>query len=71
MNDIVTYVNFNDLVVLSDTLDFSDDNHLNRFGVAKFNNSMIELLDSLAIRSNGKVIWNLPPKSTTTVPGRD
>lgn len=40
-----TYYNFNELMVLNDTLDFKDEHHLNQRGVEKFNRALLEYLD--------------------------
>lgn len=40
------YINFNELMVLNDSLDFFDKDHLNQNGVEKFNVKLIELLNS-------------------------
>lgn len=38
----IPYYNFNNLVLLKDSLDFNDDNHLNQNGVNKFNENFIK-----------------------------
>jgi len=38
------YYNFNELVRLTDTLDFYDDNHLNQNGVTIFNNGLLDMI---------------------------
>lgn len=45
MSSLGEYYNFNNLISLDDSLDFSDYNHLNDKGAAKFNKALIELLN--------------------------
>lgn len=44
MNELGEYYNFNSIVNLNDSLHFYDPFHLNKNGVALFNNRLIELL---------------------------
>lgn len=53
MNQKATYYNFNNLMKLSDTLNFSDGQHLNQSGVALFNKEILKL-EPLNIQDPGK-----------------
>lgn len=42
MDSVAEYINYNELLILNDSLDFYDGNHLNQRGVLKFNQALID-----------------------------
>jgi hypothetical protein len=54
MNTYSDYYNFNDSIILNDSTDFYDSNHLNQIGVKLFNDKLIEVLKKSNVLTNNR-----------------